>query len=110
MNIKDILVSDGIPAYISGSFAEEETAPDPIWIYTNMMTDNIYVDDNIIYEVLHYNVAYYSTATENMREIVKAKQKELVKAGFLCGGIVDIKTKDPELFGIGFECKQVSLY
>ena len=111
MNIRDILTSDGVPACVSGSFTEYEVHPDPIWIYTNMMTDNIYVDDFIEKEVLHFTVAYYTSNPADMREIVKAKQKELLKTNeFLCGGIVDIKTKDPELFGLGFECKQLLPY
>ena len=108
MNIHDILTSDSVPAYISGSFAEEERHPDPVWIYTNMMTENIYVDDFINAELLHYTVAYYTTDPTNIREIVKAKVKELLKTNrFLIGGIVDIKTKNPDLFGLGFECQQL---
>lgn len=108
MNIRDILASDGVPAYVSGSFTEGERHPDPIWIYTNMDTENVYVDDFIKAEILHYTVAYYTTNPENIREIVKAKVKELLKTSqFLCGGIVDIKTKDPDLHGVGFECQQL---
>lgn len=110
MDIQKILEKEGIPAYTSGSFTEYEIVPSPVWIFTNMMTDNYYTDKNVSIEVLHYTIALYSNNPDGLRDKVKDKQKELIELGAFCGGIVDLKTLEPTLFGYGFECTIIQKY
>lgn len=111
MNLIDLLEKgNNIPAYVSGSFADDENFPDPCWVCTNMNTTNYFSDNGIEYEVLRYTVALYSSDPAGLRETVKAKQKELIKNGILCSGIVDWKTKNPVLWGYGFECDVIQKF
>lgn len=110
MDLVQILESDGISAFVSGSFADTENFPDPVWIFTNMMTTNYSTDADIRKEVLRYTVALYSSDPSGLREKVKNKQRELIKNGALVGGIVPLNTKDPTLIGYGFECDIIQEY
>lgn len=110
MKLIELLEKDGIPAYVSGSFADDEDFPDPCWVFTNMNTTNYCSDSGIEYEVLRYTVALYSSNPDGLREIVKSKQKELVKNSIPCGGIVELKTKNPVQWGFGFECDVIQKY
>ena len=110
MDLVQILESDGIPAFVSGSFADTENFPDPCWVFTNMMTTNYSTDADIRKEVLRYTIALYSSDPSGLREKVKNKQRELVKNGALVGGIADWKTNNPTLFGYGFECDIIQEY
>ena len=71
MDLQMILEKEGISAYTSGSFTEYDMIPDPVWIFTNMMTDNYAADDDVQFEVLHYTIALYSKNPNGLREIVK---------------------------------------
>lgn len=110
MNLSELLEKDGIPAFVSGSFADDENFPDPCWVFTNMNTTNYCADNGIEYEVLRYTVALYASVPDGLRETVKAKQKELVKNGIWVSGIVDLRTKNPALWGFGFECDVIQKY
>ncbi len=110
MNLIEILEKDGVPAFASGSFAEDENFPSPCWVFTNMNTINYFADNDIKYEVLRYTIALYSSNPDGLRETVKSKQKELIKSGIHCSGIVDWKTKNPVLFGYGFECDVIQKF
>lgn len=110
MKLIEILEKSGIPAFASGSFADDENYPDPIWIFTNMMTTNYSADNNVQIEVLRYTLALYSSNPEGLREKVKTTHKELIKNGALCGGIVEVNPKNPVLFGYGFECDVIQEY
>ena len=110
MNLIEILEKNGIPAYVSGSFADDESFPDPVWIFTNMMTTNYSSDNNVQIEVLRYTLALYSSNPDGLREKVKSTHKELIQAGALCGGIVELRLKNPTSFGYGFECDVIQEY
>lgn len=110
MNLSELLEKDGIPAFVSGSFADNENFPDPCWVFTNMSTVNYSTDNNIEYEVLRYTVALYSSDPTGLRETVKSKQKELIANGIMVSGIVELRTKNPVLWGYGFECDVIQKF
>lgn len=101
----NILTTNGLPAYVTGTYPLEQEYPDSFYTFFNQRSDTNSLDNDEIAITYVYTINFYTNNPDILENEVAEIRKSLRNNGYAVSGPYDVKSDEKTHFGKGFICR-----